>query len=220
MLTQHKDNNYLSILGDGTIRMVVPQGTEGAVIREYETSDGKKGSKWELVYNSIEGKIVDAQFFEGDYGKLLQITVNDGIEPLVLSINTTQPFGEDLMKKLPRLDISKDVKLSPYAITGDNGKTTKGISVMQNGEKIKNFFYDGEKNLNGFPTPDGDVKKFMKDDWKIYFLQARKFLVKHTEENFITKFKKVEPVTTYPKNDLGPSPFDGEAEADKIFGPF
>lgn len=32
------------------------------------------------------------------------------------------------------------------------------------------------------PKPDGDTNKFSSDDWKIHFLQVRKFLINNTKE--------------------------------------
>ena len=71
------DNQFVSILADGTLRMPVPEFTEGAVTREYETSDGKTGTKHEMVYTELSGMITKIAFFEGEYGKLLQLTIED-----------------------------------------------------------------------------------------------------------------------------------------------
>lgn len=188
-LIKNDKENYVSILSsDGTLRMVVPDGTEGAVKREYETTDGKKGTKTELVFNKLIGKITKIEFFDGDFGKLLQLTVDDGIEkPLILSVNTSQNFGEDIMKKLPNIDLNKEVSFSPYSFEDENGKVKKGVSIVQDGKKIQNFFYNvtAKKNCNGFPEPKGDIKKYSKDKWKIYFLEAREFLIEYTTKNFV-----------------------------------
>lgn len=190
MLEKRSNDKYLSVLGDGTLRLPANQNEDGAVLREFETSDGKTGSKWEFVYNSIQGQITGLAFFEGDYGKQLQVRIKDGEEEVVLSLNTQTPFGEDFMKKLPNIDLNEKVKISPYAITNENGKVNKGVSIFQGDKKIANFFYDpvAKKQLNGFPKPEGDTDSYDKEDWKIYFLQARKFLIKYTEDNFVSKF--------------------------------
>lgn len=185
--TQEK-KNYVSILSsDATLRMVVPTGTPDSVVRTYETSDGKTGTKTELVFNKMSGKITDISFFDGDFGKLLQLDITDDAGTLTLSVNTAQNYGEDLMKKIPSLDLSKGVEFAPYSFIDDNGKTRKGVTVTQEGKKIQNFFYDiaNKKNLYDYPTPTGSEKD--KDDWKVYFIQARKFLVAYIEKNFPTK---------------------------------
>jgi hypothetical protein len=50
--------------------------------------------------------------------------------------------------------------------------------------KVTNYFRDTDKkeNINGYPNPEGDTQDYSKDDWKLYFLQARKFLVNYTRE--------------------------------------
>ena len=62
MLQKKEDKTYASILADGKIHITVPEGTPEASLRTYETSDGKSGSKWELVYTSIIGKITKVGF--------------------------------------------------------------------------------------------------------------------------------------------------------------
>lgn len=184
------EGTFISILADGSMRMVVPEGTEGAVKREYETSDEKKGVKHEIVYTELEGLIKGVKFFEGDFGKLLQIAFSG--EPLIiLSVSTESSYGEDLMKKLPNIDITKEVKLVPYSFEDLKGKKRKGVTVYQDGNKIESYYYgvgnDGKKTeINGYPEvklPKGK-KTMSKDDWKLYFMTARKFLIEKIEEIF------------------------------------
>lgn len=186
MLKQKQSGNYLSVIG-GTIRRAVPENTNGAVKREYETSDGKKGVKFELVYTSLIGKIKSVSFFEGDFGKQISLRVQDDSDEYTLSIGVEQPFAEDLMKKLPAVDLTKEVEIAPYDFEDENGKRRRGITLKQNGEAIKNFFYDGEKTVNGIPAPEGDVDMYDKEDWKVHFIKVRKFLISYTEKNVSSK---------------------------------
>ena len=190
MALETKDTKkFISVLGStGDFRMSVPEGTEGAVRREYESSDGKTGVKFEHVFKSVGGKIVGAEFFEGDYGKNLILTFDfeDGTENIAVSLGTNSPYGEDVMKKLPNIDMNEHVVFSPYAFEDEKGKTRKGISITQGDEKIKNAFYDGEKNLLDYPEVEGE--NLDKDDWKIYFTQCRKFLVGYVEDNILPQF--------------------------------
>lgn len=199
----------MNILGsDGTIRLVVPEGTEGAKYREYETSDGKKGSKWELIYKSLSGKISNLQWYEGDYGTNLMVTLayDDGEGNTVedtLSLGTSTPFGEDFMKKLPNINLDEVVVLSPFSFVDEGGKNRRGISITQGDTKIKNFFYDADKkkNIHKYPNPDFDIDKASKDDWKLYFMQARKFLTKYLDEHFMPRFEhRKATVTTSIRN--------------------
>lgn len=190
MLTKDTSGRYISIKADGKLHETVSRETEGAVFREYETSTGEKGSKWELVYKNVEGYITNIKFEEGDYGENLQITIKDGDEEVTLSEGVGTSFGEDMLKKLPALNFTKRVGFSPYSFENEKGKLIKGVSVYQQSDKVTNFFYDFEKKegLHGFPMPEGDTAEYKKDDWKIYFLQVRKFLVKYAKENLVSKF--------------------------------
>lgn len=186
-MTKSETKNFVSVLADGLLHMTVPEGTEGAVKREYETSDGKKGSKFELVYKDISGMISKVGFFEGDYGKSLQLTITDGDEePVVLSLPTASNYGEDMMKKLPNVDMDKPVKIVPYSFTDDKGKAKKGVTVYQDEQKIQNYYYDAkkEKNINGYPEVKKTKKPFTKDQWKMYFMECRMFLIEQIEEKF------------------------------------
>jgi hypothetical protein len=190
---ERQDGKFVSILADGKMHLNVPEGTPGAIKREYETSDGKKGTKNELVFTELSGLIKKINFWDGDYGKLLQVTVEDGEEePVVLSVSTESNFGEDLMKKLPNVNLEKPVTIVPFAFEDDKGKKKRGITVYQDDEKIESFYYDREdkKNIHGFPTPDvpAKMKKSVHSKfWKAYFTEAREFLIED-----ITKRLKIE----------------------------
>lgn len=184
---QSSKDEYYTILGsDGKFRLTVPEGTEKSVKRDYEDSAGVKGVKNELVFDKLSGKITNVAFHDGKFGKSLQVTLTDEVGDMIISLNTATNFGEDAMKKLPNIDLTKVVSFTPYAFTDDKGKLRKGISIVQDGKKITNYFYDEaeKKNLHGFPTPKGDTKKYSKDKWKIYFLEAREFLVEYITLKF------------------------------------
>lgn len=206
------------ILGsDGTLRLHVDPGTDGAKLRQYETSDGKKGEKWELIFKGLEGTISNIQEFEGDYGKNLLVTIAYDGGADTVSISTTSPYGEDFMKKLPGLDLDRPIRFVPYCFEDDNGKVRKGVTVIQDGhgwkdDKAPNFFYDYEKKktLHKYPEPEGETSSYDKDDWKIYFTTARKFLVKYTEEKIMPKFEHLRPqikvsTVAYPEMDEAPT---------------
>lgn len=200
----HEDAVYASVLADGRVHVEVPEGTEGAILRTYETSDKKTGQKWEHTYDQLRGKIKKIAFRDGDYGTQIMVTVGDdsGEKPVVLCLATNSNYGEDFMKKLLAIDIEQEVVLKPYSFTPDNStKIKKGITVTQNDKKVENYFYDPEakKNLHGFPKAPAK-KKISKDEWKVYFTQVRIFLVEKISEKF--------GLTT---------PEDSEAKADKDF---
>ncbi len=193
MLTPAEDRTFASVLADGRIHVTVPEGTEGAKVRKYKTSDDKEGQKTELVYKDLVGLITKIEFRDGSFGRQLQVTVSDGDEkPVVLSLSTSSNYGEDMMKKLINVDLEKTVKIAPYSFTDDKGKSKKGITIWQSdgkeNVKLGNYFYDAEKkkNINGYPEPKKlkGGKQLSKDQWKLYFGEAREFLVEKITEHF------------------------------------
>lgn len=207
MLTPIKNERYLSIKSDGKFHEVVSKETEGAILREYKLKDGTEGSKWELLYKDISNVFIkNIRFEDSDFGENILLTLSDGDDEVVWSENTSTNFGQDLMKKLPALDPTKVVSFKPYAFEDENGKDRRGVSVFQI-DKITNFFYDGEKNINGFPEPEGDKSEYKTDDWKVYFIQVKKFLVNYTKEHVVPKFTQNAEAPAnieYPENDLKP----------------
>lgn len=178
--THEGGKKYVSVLSDGKFHQSVPDGTEGAITRTYEDRDGVEQSKTELVFDSVSGVITKIGFVDGEYGKNLLIEIdNDGI----VQFGTSSNFGEDIMKKIPNIDFSKEVKLVPFSFE-DKGKTRKGVTVYQGETKIDSHYYDAEKkeSCNGIPETEGDIKKFDADDWKMYFMKVRKFLVSEVEK--------------------------------------
>lgn len=195
------NDNFVSILSsDASLRKVVSKEEFDAYlgtkeVRKFEDSTGKEGTKHEIIHEAITGKITKIEFVDTDYGSLLQVTVSDFPEDIVLSMSTSMPFAEDFMRKLPNIDLKEDVVIKPYSFVPEGkDKSLKGVTILQKGEKIANHFYDGKENCNGMPKPDGDTKKFSSDDWKIHFLQVRKFLINNTKE-FASKAVFTAPVS-------------------------
>jgi len=201
-MAREKDNSkeFVSILSsDGSLRLTVPEGTEGAVKREYTVTDEKTKeettkTKNEIVFKALSGKVSNVSFADTKFGTLLQITITDEEGDLTISTNASNNFGIDLMKKLPAMDFSKDYRLSPFSFEGDKGKAIKGVSISEGIEqdkeapKVTNFFWDGKKDINGFPTPKGDTEKYTKNKWKAYFGEVEDFLIEYTKENILPKF--------------------------------
>ena len=179
---------YIQVGSEGDLRLVVTETTLGAIRREYETSTGVKGVKWELIFTDLSGMITAVNFKEGEFGTSLQVTVKDGEdEPIILSVGTDTGFGEDLMKKFPNIDVTKPVRIAPYCVEKDSGKKIRGMTVYQDDKrKILGFYYDPEakKTINGLPEPKGDTKKYSKDKWKAYFLDVRLFLMDEVSKQF------------------------------------
>lgn len=207
MLIPTKTGRYITIKSDGKFHETVNKETEGAILREYKLKDGTEGSKWELLYDKIEHSMIkDIAFQDSDFGENLQITLTDGENEVILSENVGTNFGTDLLKKLPGIMLEQEVGLSPYSFLGNNGKDVRGVNVWQKSDKVTSFFWDGEKNLHGFPTPPKAREEMSKTDWQIYFLTVQNFLVNYTKEHIVPKFagKTEAPAIEYPENEINP----------------
>lgn len=207
MLTPVKNERYISIKADGLFHEVVSKDKEGAVLREYKLKDGTEGSKWELLYKSIDNvHVKNIRFEDSDYGENILLTLTDGENEVVWSENTGTNFGTDLMKKLPNLNFSEKASFKPYAFQDERGKDRRGVGVFQ-GDKITNFFFDGEKNIHGFPEPQKPREDMKTADWKVYFLNVQIFLVDYVKEKILPKFveKPVEDTgIQYPPEEINP----------------
>lgn len=178
----------MSVLADGKFHQTVPVGTEGAVLREGEDKDGVPFSKWELVFDAVSGIISSVQFHEGKFGKSLNVVI-DGV---TVSFSTNGKFGEDLMKKILLVDTSKSVRLVPYSFLDEKGRNQSGVTVYQDDKKVPSYFHDydtGTKKMtpkNGYPEmPVAKAgKKISPDEWKMFFMQARLFMIDKIEERF------------------------------------
>lgn len=204
---RERDNTiYATVLAsDGKIRVAVPEGTEGSIKREYATDEDKKsgndkkgilsGVKHEMVYTELSGVITEMKFHDGDYGTNLQIVVTDpdadeDEKPVTLSLSTESNFGEDVMKKLPNINLKKPVTFTPYSFDNDRGKKVRGITIVQGEKKIENFYIDGDKKpINGYPkapTPKAG-KSITTPQWRKFFAEAREFLMEDLVERDLVK---------------------------------
>ena len=187
--------DFVSILADGKFHLEVEKDTEGAILREYETSDKKTGSKYELLFDTLEGMITSLTFREGEFGSQLYMGIND----VVVCMGVASSYAEDVMKKVPNINFDKPITLQPYAFEDDNKKTRKGVTLTQDGQKLTNYFYDpvAKKNINGYPEPTGDTKTFTKEHWKAYFGGARMFLMDYITKHHLKEMEKSEADKLY-----------------------
>jgi len=217
---KQQSGTFINILNsDGSLRKRTDETDPKAVKRDWELADGTKGTVYELVYNDISGFIRDVVFFEGKYGEILKVTLQDDEDTYILNINYTSNFAEDFMKKLPNIDISKEVTLRPFSFEDKKTKKIKrGIAINQGEESVYNYFssYDPETKKGefkfDFPKPDQSEGKFSNEDWKLYFAQCRKFLKKFTVEN-IKPALDLLPLTDSISEDVTPETAEFEDEA-------
>jgi len=236
--TSSSNKQYLSIV-QGSLRQSVPEGTPDAVRREWEAG-GDKGVKHELVFKAITGRITNVYFYDGESnGRKFQnlnivLDENDQAKQPVISVGVGTRYASDIMKKLPEVDFDKEVRIRPYAFQPDGeDKTVTGVEITQPDRfgkfdkfspKVDSHFHakapDGKTIIkNGFPKPEGKTEDYTSDDWNLFYMQVRRFLVNYTKEHVSTRFENKpeakahvdaeaadEPGSgiEYPKDDISP----------------
>ena len=176
---EYSDKVYLSIVG-GDFSQKVEEGTPNAVRREYKLKNGTQGVKYEIIHKGWFGIIRDIKLKQTDFGEVVNVFFDDAI----VSIQTDSRYFSDFAKKIMSANLEEKIFLSPFDFESDDGKRIIGMSVIQNGTKLTNYYWDteNEKPTNGFPEPEGNTSSYSKDDWKIFFIGVKKFLLNELEK--------------------------------------
>lgn len=178
---------------DGSFRTKVPEGTPDALTRVNKNNK----EVHERMVPALFGFIENLEFEESDYGKRIKITLDandDGAHPII-SIGVESKDGRDFLRKLPSIDLTKEVRFMPYKFTPDDSDQERsGISITQRGEnekfdvKVENFFWDKEKTeyKHGHPSIDYDTAK--ESERKIYLIQRDEFLLDYAVKHVLPEF--------------------------------
>ncbi len=204
-----KKANFYSIK-EASFRLPVEKDHPDAVHREYRNpKTEEQGVAHELAFKALYGVIFEVTFSEnqlkdGTVLRSMHINLGDDDNGVaqVVSIPQDSRYATDFLKRLPSIDLSKEVRLMPYDFEKD-GPRQVGLSVYQKGDsdeftvKVDNNFFtkveekDGKKvytNLHGFPEPTDDDAS----DWPFYFKKVSKFLIGYTKENILPNFTEEE----------------------------
>lgn len=160
----------------GKLVTKVDEGTEGARRREWKTPAGVEGVTFEIVKEAWKGRIYGVKTKETDYGQVCEVRFEDA----VITMPTNSGYFQSFAQVLKNIDLSKEIIFRPYDFTDKEGKRRIGVSVTQDGEKVKNAYTikgeDGKyKNYHGYPMVD-EKKKTKPGYWKIYFSEVEMFL--------------------------------------------
>lgn len=189
---------FAKILVDGKFHIECDENEEGATKRTVEAKTPGEVDKHytEQLFDELAGNITSIEIKDGDYGRVLYISVDNEI---VITAGVSGSFGQDLLKKIPNIEINKEVVFTPYSFTAkDTGKSIKGVTIMQEGNKLSSFFQEGTgkdtKNLHGYPEvakskkPNPSEKTAWKKFWNKYFEEVEDFLVAYISKNHIIKY--------------------------------
>lgn len=137
--------NYITILG-GKFCQRVPEGTEGATQRTNKLGN----TVFEKYYDSFTGKLIDIKVQDGTYGKTWNFVFQDQKDPYTLQLSYSNSFSTALLKMLPNVDLTQEMKLSPSTkVDPETGKNKSSLFINQNGQALKHAFT--RENPNGMP---------------------------------------------------------------------
>ena len=193
-LDTRQSGNFITILG-GKLCQRVPDGTEGAVQRT-----NKLGNVvFEKFYDSFTGKLIDIKVQDGTYGKTWNFVFKDKEEPYTLQLSYSNSFSTALLKMLPNVDLTKEMKISP-SVKEIDGKTRSSLFINQDGKAIKHAY--SRENANGMPDMEQVTVKgiLVWDDTK-----RLEFLEKMVYETIIPKLQALRgdmPVASSGNNEL------------------
>lgn len=150
----------------------VPEGTPGAILEikkdgSLKLDNNTQKQIWVLAYDYLEGRLADV------YDKLItyekegatkettytKVVIYGKSVKMELSLNEYDRNWVDLMKRLPNVDLSKPVRLTPfYIVDKTTGNPNQGISISQDGKKVEmvwnaaNNWGNDENGRGGLPS--------------------------------------------------------------------
>jgi hypothetical protein len=165
-LANREGGKYITILG-GKFCVRVQQGTPGAVERVNKLNK----TVYEVFYDSFTGKLVNIRTRDGEYGKSWEFDFQDGGEVYTLQLSYSNSYATNLLKILPNVDLTKEMKVQPSQKIED-GKTKSSLFVSQDGVTLKHAFT--KDNPNGMPPMEQKTVKgqaVWDDTERLVFLQ-------------------------------------------------
>lgn len=143
----HTESNVLYLgIACGKFTHKVKEGTLGAVYRKYVNPKGEIFHMYEIIYENVQGLISKMEVSDGKYGPQLQLVINNSGDFTKVYINLKTKYFTTLMYRLPNIDLTTPVYLKPYDFVGDKGGQIAGITVMQDGSKLNNYYKDAVTN--------------------------------------------------------------------------
>lgn len=179
-----EDSNtmYLSIVW-GNMVQKVDEGTPGAKRREYETSDGLKWVKHELHYKNLTGTITGVSIVDGNFGQQLELTLTKWEDTAKVFMSTKSKYFSNFAKKLPNVDLDKEITINSFDFTTSDGKQLRGVDIKQDGEKITDYYWDGKNALHGMPNlGKEDFFKLTKNKQSAFWLEVEDFLIEEVQK--------------------------------------
>lgn len=142
-LEQRTEGKFITIVG-GKLCIRVPEGTAGATQRTNKL--GKVVN--EMLYDSFTGMLVGIKVTDGNYGKQWNFSFKDKGEVYTLQLGYSNSYAKNILKMLPNIDLTKEMKVSPV-MKEENGVKKSSLFINQDGNPVKHAFT--KDNPNGLP---------------------------------------------------------------------
>jgi hypothetical protein len=179
-LETRQTGNFITILG-GKLCQRVSEDTIGAVKRINKLGNVVH----EKFYDSFTGKLIDIKVQDGTYGKTWNFVFKDKEEPYTLQLSYSNSFSTALLKMLPNIDLTKEMKISP-SVKEIDGVNRSSLFINQDGKALKHAY--SRENPNGMPDMEQVTVKgvLVWDDTK-----RLEFLDKMVHETIIPKLRAI-----------------------------
>lgn len=152
----------------GKFAIKVEKGTPGSTTRINKMN--KETS--EIYHDSFTGKLIDIRTRDGEYGKTWEFDFRDGKEVYTLSLPYSNGSSTTILKILPNVDLTKEMKLQ-VSQKEEDGKKKTSLFISQDGTTLKHAFTKAEPN--GIPPMEQKTVKgqtVWDDTDRLVFLEA------------------------------------------------
>ncbi|MCX6822084.1 MAG: hypothetical protein NTW30_04890 [Candidatus Aenigmarchaeota archaeon] len=162
---------FLSIVG-GKLVKKVESGTPGAKERVNKLGN----TVYEVAFDAWRGIVKGWSIVDSDYGKTLHVNFDD------VTLSLGGKSQSEFIKRFAGAVKDQEITVKPYDFVTDDGKRKSGLTMVQNGEKLKDFFsdYDAETHTftykNFYPVPPTSWDKMTEAQKKIYYITTEEFL--------------------------------------------
>lgn len=173
---ESKGSGKFVSISDGKFKIKVSEGTEGAIARTKENGDVVH----ELVFDKLNAIVKAINPVDTEWGKKLEVSViTAGGDEYIISVGYASSYAITMLRNLTsdKFVSSSFVELAPYSFETEEGGKTKlmiGVSIKQNGEKLKSRFENTDVPAWKEVTVNG-TKTFDKTDQIEFLLKNIKF---------------------------------------------
>lgn len=188
---EYNGTPFLSVVG-GKLVQKVEAGTPGAKERVNKLGN----TVTEIAFSAWRGIVKGWSIIDSDYGRTLHVNFDD------VTLSLSGKGQTEFIKKFASADKEKEITVKPYDFVTDEGKRKSGLTMLQDGEKLKDFFSDYDEATkkftfkNFYPEPPVEWTKMTEAQKKIYYITTEEFLQNYVETNPINNIGAEESEVT------------------------